>query len=371
MSSTSATPIPGAGGQPTRRLLLLKLGAIGDCVMVIPAAYAMHRAGYAVDWVCSPAIAPLLRLYPWINVYPVDEAGLLRGGLLQRLGALRAIWKVVAGRRYALCATLYYDPRYRLMALPARAGRKLTLSRTDRRTMLVPGRHHTDEYLRILTARPDSEAPLETPPVRAEGLPEPALPRVAGQRRIVLVPGGARNLMRDNPLRRWPLSSYVELAGRLLARGYEVVLAGGPDDAWVAPSFAETEVVDCIGKLSLVETVSLLDSADVTVSHDTGPLHLAGITRTAIVAIFGPTDPHTFCPQRPGVVALWGGETFACRPCYDGSEFAPCTNNGCVQQVSPAQVIVHVERLLAASREGRAMPLEILSAASEIGLVAL
>jgi heptosyltransferase-2 len=132
-----------------------------------------------------------------------------------------------------------------------------------------------------------------------------------------------------------------------------VVLAGGPDDAWVLPAFASSRVVDCIGKLSLLETLSLLDSAEVTVSHDTGPLHLAGVTGTAIVAIFGPTSPYMVCPQRPGVVALWGGEGFACRPCYDGGEFAPCSNNGCVQQVSTALVLHHVERLLAAVRAGQ------------------
>jgi heptosyltransferase-2 len=341
------------------RLLLFKLGAIGDCIMAVPAAYAMHQAGYEVHWVCSPGIAPVLRLYPWLRVIPMDEAGLLRGSLRQRIASLAGIWRLVARERYTLCATLYYDPRYRLLALPVRAERKLMLSRTDRRTMLVPGRHHTDEYLRILTGRLDSETPGRTPPLRIEGLPPTAVARTEGRPRVVLVPGGARNLVRDNPLRRWPLSSYVELAAQLDACGYEVVLAGGPDDAWVLPAFAASNVIDCIGKLSLVETLSLLDSADVTVSHDTGPLHLAGVTRTAIVAIFGPTSPHVFCPQRAGVVALWGGETLACRPCYDGSNFAPCTNNGCVQQMAPALVLQHVERLLAAQKPAALPPMHI------------
>ena len=110
-----------------------------------------------------------------------------------------------------------------------------------------------------------------------------------------------------------------------------------------------------LGKLSLVESVSLLDSADVTVTHDTGPLHLAGITRTSIVAIFGPTSPYRFMPQRENCVALWGGEGFACRPCYDGRDFAPCTNNGCVQQVTVEMVLDQVQRMMKARREGEAL----------------
>jgi len=350
-----------------QHVLVLKLGAIGDCIMVLPAAYALHCAGYEVHWACAPGIAAVLRLYPWLHVHAVDEAGLLRGGPMQRARALLGIWQAVGGRRYSLCATLYYDGRYALMSLPVRAARKLMLSRTDREFMLQPGRHHTDEYVRILTGRPDSEARERAAPVpvAVEPLPASLVPSTGGRPRVVLVPGGARNLMRDNPLRRWPVAAYVELAAQLLGRGYQVVLAGGPDDLWVLPMFATLETVDCIGKLSLVETLGLLESADVTVSHDTGPLHLAGITRTAIVAIFGPTDPHNFCPQRSGVVALWGGESFACRPCYDGREFAPCRNNGCVQQVSPEMVLHHVDDMLQAARDGRERPLRILTDMNE------
>ena len=132
----------------------------------------------------------------------------------------------------------------------------------------------------------------------------------------------------------------------LLERGFEVVLIGGPGDEWVQSLFASLPVIDFIGKLSLPETLSLLDSADITVTHDTGPLHLAGLTRTGIIALFGPTNPREKLPQRPGAVALWGGEGFACRPCYDGRTFAPCPANDCLRQLTPEQVLEEVLSML-------------------------
>jgi heptosyltransferase-2 len=216
--------------------------------------------------------------------------------------------------------------------------------------MLLPGRHHTDEYARIMLGRKDDETPTQLAPVQVMRLPSSPLLRVEGKARVVLVPGGARNMMRDDALRRWPVESYVAVADLLLARGHEVVLSGGPDDAWTSPSFAGLGVTDLTGKLSLVETLALLDSADVTVTHDTGPLHLAGITRTGLVTIFGPTDPHGRLPQRAGCVALWGGEGFACRPCYDGRDYAPCSLNECVRQVTPQMVVAEVEGLLGGGR---------------------
>ena len=355
----------------SKRLLLLKFGAIGDVVMAIPAAALLHRDGFEVDWVVSESVAAVLRLYPWIHVIPIDEAKLLRGSLRQRLRALLIFWRTLrqacGGRPYDLCATLYYDRRYRLLTVPVRARRRVGLSQTDREARLLPGRHHTDEYARILSGRPDSETPAQLAPVPAPHLPPSPLPRVAGSPRVVLVPAGARNLLRDDALRRWPVENYVVLAESLLKEGCEVVLAGVLYYSWASPIFSDLAVTaapmrfaDLIGRCSLVETLALLNSAEVTVTHDTGPLHLAGITGTAIVTIFGPTDPHGRLPQRANCVALWGGKGFACRPCYDGHDYAPCPHNGCIRQVTPAMVLQEIAELVRAGAEGRSLPPRVL-----------
>ena len=313
--------------------------------MLIPAAHQMHLAGHEIDWVCGPAVLPILRLYPWINPVPVDDRKILKGAAAERLAAIAGLWRMLAGRRYDVCATLYYDARYRVLALPVRAARKFQLSHEDRAYRLLPGRHHTDEYARVLLGLPDELRPVQLAPVRAKALPASPLARNA-KPRVLLAPAGAKNMMADDALRRWPAESYVALAGLLAARGVEVILIGGPDDAWVQPMFSAVPVVDLIGKLSLVETLALMDEADVVVTHDTGPLHLAGITRAGIVTLFGPTDPRGRLPQRPGALALWGGEGFACRPCYDGRGFAACPRNDCIRQYTPPMVLDEVMHML-------------------------
>ena len=372
-----ASALPSARSEPrgaaaAKRLLLVKLGAIGDVIMAIPAAAQMHAKGYAIDWLASETIAPVLRLYPWIHVIAVDEAGLLRGDRVLRFRKMLALWRVLRRRAatagpYDLCATLYYDRRYHLLTLPIRAARRVSLSWDDRAFRLLPGRHHTDEYARILSGRLDTETPTQLAPVAVPGLPAPPLPRRPGQLRVVLVPAGARNLLRDDALRRWPVESYVAVGQELLARGCEVVLVGGPEDRWASVHFAEVahrgtpgSLTDLIGTLSLVETLALLDSADVTVTHDTGPLHLAGITSTGIVTIFGPTDPRGRLPQRADSVALWGGEDFACRPCYDGRDYAACSHNGCIRQITPATVLRQIEELIAAREVGQSLAPKVL-----------
>jgi heptosyltransferase-2 len=339
------------------RLLLIKLGAIGDVVMTLPAAHAMHAQDYEIHWVCGLTTAPILSLYPWINVIPVDEKQLLHSGKFKTLTTLLALWRKLPSGPFDICATLYYDTRYKLLALPVRARRKFLLSHHDRATHLITGRHHTDEYFRVISGNVDNETPHQLSPILAEStlLPTP-YSLLPASTRIVIVPAGARNLLRDDALRRWPIENYVTLAAALLQLGHEVILSGGLDDAWASPAFAHLPVTDLIGKHTLLETLALFNSAAVTITHDTGPLHLAGLTNTAIVAIFGPTDPRGRLPQRNNTVALWGGEGFACRPCYDGRDYAPCTNNGCVQQITPAMALTEIQTLLTALRESKPLP---------------
>jgi len=348
------------------RVLILKFGAIGDVVMTIPAAYELHRRGHHIEWICGEQVFPLLEQYSWIRPIAVDDRALFGGSAIKRLRALMGLWRAVGGRNYELCATLYYDRRYSFLSLPVRARRKVMLSHRDRTRRLLPGRHHTDEYLRVMLGSDEGPVTVGLAPVRPDALPPSALPRMDGRARVVLVPGGARNAMRSDALRRWPIESYVAVARELASRGLEVVLAGGPDDCWASEAFRGLAVTDVIGEMTLLETVALLDESDVVVTHDTGPLHLAGLTRVSIVGIFGPTDPRGRMPQRAGTVALWGGEGFACRPCYDGREYARCSDNACVRQVTPEMVIAEIERLLEQRRNGTEEPPRVMTPVSTV-----
>jgi heptosyltransferase-2 len=270
------------------------------------------------------------------------------------------LWRRVAFKEYDLCATLYYDRRFHLLTLPIRARRKLALSGSARATSLLPGRHHTDEYYRVLLGVEDGCREWSSVPVRPDSLPPaPWKPKNAIQR-IALVPGGTSNILGQQVLRRWPVERYVALARLLVDRGWEVVLLGGPEDAWVKPYFQQLVVTDCVGALSLPEVINACDACDAVVTHDTGPLHLAGLSETCLIGIFGPTDPATRVPRRPFAVGIWGGQGFACRPCYDGRDFAPCQFNGCMHQVTPEMVLRELDRLLSDRSLGRSSPWRIV-----------
>ncbi len=316
--------------------------------MTLPAVSVFkEKRGGEIHWMCGRSVAPLLREFPFIDrLIEVDDKALLSKSRLRSLGEIARVWKTLAGQSYDTCAILYYDWRYRLLVLPVRKKKLITLSRTSRARRLLPGRYHGDEYARILLEE-DGLRPERVRCVKLAGGLTPTPLAKGAAKRVALVPGGSRNALRDSPQRRWPLSHYLELSTALVAQGYEVVLAGGPDDAWASQAFAELPVKNFIGRLNLAESVALFDTCDLVISHDTGAYHLATLSSTAILALFGPTNPTEFVPDRPALRVLWGGESLACRPCYDGREFALCPDNRCMKEISPHAVLAAAEEMLA------------------------
>ena len=116
------------------------------------------------------------------------------------------------------------------------------------------------------------------------------------------------------------------------------------------PAFKGLPVRDLIGSLELPETLRLLARASLVISHDTGPVHLARLVRAPILALFGPTAPRQMLGDPEGVTVLWGGAALACRPCYDGRDFAACANNLCMQEITVERVLEHANAMLAKTR---------------------
>ena len=55
-------------------------------------------------------------------------------------------------------------------------------------------------------------------------------------------------------------------------------------------------MVNLSGCTAIEELPALIDSADLIVANDSGPMHLAAAMHKPVVALFGPTDPKRFGP---------------------------------------------------------------------------
>jgi heptosyltransferase-2 len=327
--------------------LIVKLSAIGDVAMALPMVSALRARypGCRIAWLCGASARPLLECVSAIDELIVaDDRALLAGSRRQQIEATLRVWRQVAGRRFDLVLIAHADPRYRRLTQPVRAAMRRALAAGEGNRGIVPGRYHGDEYVRLVTGVDDYRAQsFATPSIGAVLSPELRAMLTARNREglplVALAPGGARNAARDNPLRRWPLASYAALAEMLDARGFAVVLAGADTDAWTRDAFASCRTIDLIGRTTLPELIALFATCAAVVTHDSGPLHLARLANAPRVALFGPTDPAAFHGSRNGAAVLWPGSDLPCCPCYDGREFAACSDNVCMQRITPQAVL--------------------------------
>lgn len=331
-----------------KRLLIIKIGAIGDVVMALPIITAIRKEypSCQIDWICSETISPILEIVDdkYLTVYKVNDKKLFTGTIIEKMQQLLSIWKRVGLRRYDRVVIPNYDWRYRLISLPVISPEKL-INSNKKRPCPIKGRHRSSENVRMSLGLKDN-GPIDKWPeyptfklgqctnVEILNLSQNAYLTLIG-----LAPGGAKNLLRDDGLRRWPIENYVSLAKKLIEDKFKVILIGGPADQWILPHFKDLEVINFVGKTSLIDLLQLLRVCKLLITHDCGPLHLADLVGTPSVSIFGPTDPHWFIPIAAQSNYLWGGAKLACRPCYDDNSYAKCSDNLCMKEIVPETVL--------------------------------
>jgi len=329
------------------KILIIRLAAIGDVVMASSLARRLRDAkpDAHITWLCGRIAAPLVECFADVDeVIAIDEKRLLAGGSLARLRVLLSLWPGLDAARFDVAYLLHPDLRYRIITSMLRGARVIAQSRKPRvrPSNPIPGRYLGDEAARLMDELDEGPMPGHFPLGRLKALS----PTPRGDRpRVAIVPGGARNVLRESALKRWPVGHYVELARALAHEGFDVALVGNTSDEWVRPHFSGIAVSSYVGRTSIPETLDLLAGCDLVIAHDTGPMHLARLVGTRLIALFGPTPPSTFVPADDKTTVLWGGEHLACRPCYDGREFAQCADNECMSSIS-VEVVVRTARTI-------------------------
>lgn len=318
----------------------MKLGALGDAVMASTMINAAHQRwpGSEITWVAGRSITELVRLFRGVDrVVEVDDRTLLHGSYAAIARTLVGAWRAI-GTGYDVALIAHTDARYRVLALFSGAREVRRHASTNGGTM--HGRWHGASYAELVAPTAGAHARIAT--VEWARVPDCS----AAERPVVIAPGGARNILRDDPLRRWPVESWRSLTRDLVNAGLRVVAVGAPGDAAECAECEREGAENWCGRTSLTELLAQLRAARCVVSHDSSVLHLAMLADAPCVALFGPTRSSDRVPADAAVTVLSAAEGLACAPCYDGRNYAPCTDNRCLRELNPQAVVSAVQRVL-------------------------
>jgi predicted lipopolysaccharide heptosyltransferase III len=296
------------------KILLLQLKRIGDLILTTPAIAALEQSfpdaqlTLVVPNECAqllPAISNLDRI-------------LIARRNLRDLG----LFSSVAVAKFDYCIDFTQNDRSAFLTLLSGARRRIASYRvrdqsntrarlyTDLIRIRVRDRHTIDYNLGLL--EPFGVRAASTGPQL--NLPQTAQEKTAALRRdskitrryLILHPGSARCEKLWEP-ERW--AEVVEHFGQ--NNDFDLVLTSGPsadEQAHIATITKLTgkRIIDLSAKTDLLTLAALIAQAELLVTVDSAPVHLAAATHTPQVILFGPTNPFHWRPRESPAVILQG-----------------------------------------------------------------
>ena len=142
--------------------------------------------------------------------------------------------------------------------------------------------------------------------------------------------------------KRWPVPYWAILIDKLIReQNAQVILTGAPGDTPLIECVTrqmQEQAFNLAGKTSLPQLVALLKRANLVISGDSGPMHIAAAVGTQLIAIHGPTDPALSGPVSPTAIVL--RSEIWCSPCYNAKDSADCRffTTQCMKNILPSQV---------------------------------
>jgi lipopolysaccharide heptosyltransferase I len=349
-----------------RKLLIVRLSALGDVVHVLPALDALRRGlpEAHIAWLVEERAASLLEGHPQLDRVHVLPRGRAVAALLRErrpiaaAAALSGFFGALRRERFDAAIDFHGNLRSGLATLLSGARRRIGFARG----FCKEGSHvFTNEHVRP-PGRRIHKVEKNLALVRALGLGTEAararlaIPPAARRRADELLGGLGRGALvglhpgvsKFGAFKQWPPARYAAVARALAERGLaRALVTWGPGERELAAevvALAPGAALLAPETGSILELAALYERCAAVLGCDTGPVHLAAALGVPVVGLYGPKDPRVYAP--------WGGAGPAdtiwkevhCSPCT----LRWCGNVICMDAIAAEEVTAAVERAIAA-----------------------
>jgi len=289
------------GSRPIKRVLVIKLGAMGDIVQATGpfAAIRQHHDDAHITLLTTKIFRDFAVAGGWFDEVWVDDRPKWR-----ELRSWRELLKRLRRGRFDRVYDLQTSDRTAILFRLMGFGRKpewcgIVLGCSHRHTN--PRRdfiHTVERHMEQLAIA----GITEVPPPNVDGISADIGRFELSSPNVLLVPGGSPHRLD----KRWPAASYAELARRLIAKGITPVVIGGAAESQVATAIATfcEGSRDLTNETSMADIVELARGAAGAVGNDTGPMHLIATAGTPSVVLFSHASDPDLCGQRGADVTI-------------------------------------------------------------------
>jgi ADP-heptose:LPS heptosyltransferase len=357
----------------------MRLGAHGDILMATPALKAIREArpNAHITWIVERKERQAIDAHPYVDTILLWDSSYFKR-MLRRVNWAGWAFEALRFRRRMrerkFDAFISYQPE-EWPLLTIASGARTTVGIFDTFRQFNRGRrtsgyqryythpfahdrlpeHRTDQYLLALGPL-GIEPPIDkrmSMGVTSEDLTavEAFLsPKIQSSPFVILAP------MTTWESRCWEPDRYAQLGTRLARNGYRTVIISSADEREKKVAGEIADKMDCdpviaAGVFSFREMAALIGRADVLVSGDTGPMHVAAAMNTPFVSLFGPTPVAGRAPFSDRGISIM--HPVPCGPC--DQKLCPLAGPGrmaCMSLITVDEVLESVLSL--AAKFGRA-----------------
>jgi ADP-heptose:LPS heptosyltransferase len=316
-----------AAARDYQRILVIRLDEIGDLCYSGPVLEALRQRYPAAEitlW-CQPFAKALFAANPSLNQLVTRREDL--SGQYDLHVDLRGKWQ-------GLFYSLFHSPAYRL----ERGIVRLRHKRAGRHPHAL--QTNFEVISPILPANTTIPAPRLYPSTKDEQSALEFMQKNQLTRFAVLHPGARREL------RRWPAERFAQIAAILHRElSMQIVFIGDPSEKELVNSIQKQipfPTFSTTGVLSLGAFAALMPKASLFIGNESGPLHIAALSGTPSLGLYGPGEPNVFYPITPRTAVLH--KILECNPCDQVHCKYP--GNPCIARISTEEVLEKVTSLL-------------------------
>ena len=318
-------------------------------VLLTPALRALKIA-YPQSYLSlliRPLVANLMVAHPYVDEVMIDSKG-------KGFSGLPSFWKSVSEiRRSGFdLAVVLHPTSFRnalipfLAGIPERigsdvSGRGILLTKTcSDRTDL----HEVHRYLRVLEliGIHESNAKLKfwhTDAERHAARQILAAHSISPKEYLIGI-----NLGTTWRTKRWSLENFAEVIAQVQKRfDARILLTGSPAETSLGEALAgitRVKTINLIGKTTLMQLGALIESCDLYLTCDSGPMHIAAAVGTPTIALFGPTSPIRHGPYGENHKII--EKPVECRPCYKRKCMRKDLPHLCITEIDPNEVVAQI-----------------------------
>lgn len=306
-----------------KRILVMRLGAIGDCLRVLPAV-ARLRSAYPdahIAWAVEHWVYPILKDNPLVDEFHILDRQALDSGSLKASRETRRFAREIRAGDYDTLLDFHARLKSGLIAWMARVPCRIGYSRadgsegnhlfmTEHVSLDDPWENRVQRFLHLL-------APLGVdtkydPTEKFLYLNEDAQTFAAdwlGRQAtapLAVVPGCSKPRIKE----RWPIEKWAELLQRLIAQGVTPTVFWGPAEHDFAAEVVERAGDGCMlaPKVTLPQVMAMLGQCRAYIGSDTSSMHMAWMQNVPAAVFMGGKPLRTACPMPPAPSRLLRAE---------------------------------------------------------------